>query len=127
LDNCFSLTTTCTEPHWHFPARPGPLLIDMLSRTVQTNMEREMREPGTVRRRRLLAVVEARGQARVAELAAELEVSVITVRRDVEELARAGKLRRGHGVARSLVPRRDPAPEPRASDGPVALVIPERH
>ena len=84
-----------------------------------------MREPGTVRRRRLLAVVEARGQARVAELAAELEVSVITVRRDVEELARAGKLRRGHGVARSLVPRRDPAPEPRASDGPVALVIPE--
>ncbi|MDX3189650.1 substrate-binding domain-containing protein [Streptomyces sp. MN03-5084-2B] len=86
-----------------------------------------MRESGEDRRRRILAVVEARGQARVTELAAELAVSVITVRRDVEELARAGRLRRGHGVVRSLVPRRpEPAPAP-AGGGPVVLVVPERH
>ncbi|WP_410643295.1 substrate-binding domain-containing protein [Amycolatopsis sp. lyj-346] len=86
-----------------------------------------MRESGEDRRRRILAVVEARGQTRVTELAAELAVSVITVRRDVEELARAGRLRRGHGVVRSLVPRRqETAPAP-AGGGPVALVVPERH
>ncbi|HET6707357.1 substrate-binding domain-containing protein [Amycolatopsis sp.] len=86
-----------------------------------------MRESGDDRRRRILAVVEARGEARVTELAAELAVSVITVRRDVEELARAGRLRRGHGVVRSLVPRR-PEPVAAAADGgPVVLVVPERH
>ncbi|MEU5259850.1 substrate-binding domain-containing protein [Amycolatopsis sp. NPDC021455] len=86
-----------------------------------------MRESGTDRRRRILAVVEARGQARVTELAAELAVSVITVRRDVEELARAGRVRRGHGVVRSLVPRRsEPVPAPDGR-GPVVLVVPERH
>ncbi|GHG41540.1 MULTISPECIES: substrate-binding domain-containing protein [Amycolatopsis] len=86
-----------------------------------------MRESGADRRRRILAVVEARGQARVTELATELAVSVITVRRDVEELARAGRLRRGHGVVRSLVPRR-PEPAPAAAGGgPVVLVVPERH
>ncbi|MFI6865024.1 substrate-binding domain-containing protein [Streptomyces sp. NPDC050421] len=93
-----------------------------------------MREPVELRRRRILAVVESRGPVKVSALAAELDVSVVTVRRDVEELARAGRLRRGHGVAR---PVRDPAgppvvPEPRGVDpagdgGAVALVVPERH
>ena len=85
-----------------------------------------MREVGGDRRQRILAAVEARGEARVSDLAAELEVSVITVRRDVEGLAREGKLRRGHGVARSVVPvvRKAPA---EAKDGAVALVVPERH
>jgi DNA-binding LacI/PurR family transcriptional regulator len=88
-----------------------------------------MREASDDRRRRILAVVESRGDARVSDLAAELEVSVVTVRRDVEELARAGKVRRGHGVARSVVPVTS-APEPvsaKASGGVVALVVPERH
>jgi DNA-binding LacI/PurR family transcriptional regulator len=86
-----------------------------------------MRESGAERRQRVLAVVEARGEARVTELAAELEVSVITLRRDVEELARAGKLRRAHGVARSLVPvRRAPASGEQGT-GVVALIVPERH
>ncbi|MFK4694265.1 substrate-binding domain-containing protein [Streptomyces pristinaespiralis] len=91
-----------------------------------------MREPSEVRRRRILAVVRSRGSARVSDLAAELEVSVVTARRDVEELARAGKLRRGHGVARSLdsvaraqAPRS--APSHGAGDAAVALVVPERH
>ncbi|MEU9089437.1 substrate-binding domain-containing protein [Streptomyces sp. NPDC048428] len=93
-----------------------------------------MREPVEVRRQRILAVVESRGAVKVSALADELAVSVVTVRRDVEELARAGRLRRGHGVAR---PVRDPAgppavPAPRGGDpaadgGAVALVVPERH
>jgi DNA-binding LacI/PurR family transcriptional regulator len=86
-----------------------------------------MRELGDDRRQRILAAVEARGEARVSELAAELEVSVITVRRDVEGLAREGKLRRGHGVARSVVPVARPMVPRAAKDGAVALVVPERH
>jgi DNA-binding LacI/PurR family transcriptional regulator len=88
-----------------------------------------MRETSDVRRRRILAVVQARGAARVHDLASELEVSVVTVRRDVEELAREGKLRRGHGVARSLVPvEEESAPaEVAERSGTVALVVPERH
>lgn len=92
-----------------------------------------MREPVELRRQRILAVVRSRGSARVSELADELDVSVVTVRRDIEELARSGKLTRGHGVARSTLPAqratdtpatRDPAP----GDGhTVGLVVPEKH
>ncbi|AXK35260.1 DeoR family transcriptional regulator [Streptomyces armeniacus] len=93
-----------------------------------------MREPVELRRKRILAVLESRGVAKVSDLAAELEVSLVTVRRDVEELARAGRLRRGHGVARSLAhveeesaaPGR-PGTEGGADGGAVALVVPERH
>jgi DNA-binding LacI/PurR family transcriptional regulator len=85
-----------------------------------------MRQPGEVRRQRILAVLQARGSARVTDLAEELEVSVVTVRRDVEDLARAGKLRRGHGVARSVVPIEHPEPA-MVAGGAVALVVPERH
>ncbi len=92
-----------------------------------------MREPVEVRRQRILAAVQSHGMARLADLAAELDVSVVTVRRDVEELARAGKLRRGHGVARSVAPPKEepatpPGPSrPPAGGGAVALVVPERH
>ncbi|MET9499143.1 substrate-binding domain-containing protein [Streptomyces sp. NPDC006552] len=90
-----------------------------------------MREPVDLRRQRILAVVRSRGATRVSELAAELAVSVVTVRRDVEELAREGKLRRGHGVARPVLPETEqtavPAAPPAADGGPVALVVPERH
>jgi DNA-binding LacI/PurR family transcriptional regulator len=85
-----------------------------------------MREPSDARRQRILAVVRSRGAARVSDLASELEVSMVTVRRDVEELARAGKLRRGHGVARSVVPV-EQTPRSAPEGGAVALVIPERH
>ncbi|PSL08099.1 DNA-binding LacI/PurR family transcriptional regulator [Haloactinopolyspora alba] len=84
-----------------------------------------MRESGADRRQRILAMVEARGEVRVTELATELDVSVITARRDVEDLASIGRLRRGHGVARSLVPVRQAPVEP--SRGVVALIVPERH
>ncbi|MFI5661271.1 substrate-binding domain-containing protein [Streptomyces sp. NPDC051684] len=100
-----------------------------------------MREPVDLRRQRILAAVQARGATRVSDLATELAVSVVTLRRDVEELARAGKLRRGHGIARPILPEQDEGPdrrqEPGASresasgpgpdGGPVAVVVPERH
>lgn len=88
-----------------------------------------MREPVELRRQRILAAVQARGSARVRDLAAELEVSVVTVRRDVEELTREGKLRRGHGVVRSatLVPRQEPPAGDAAEGDAVAVVVPERH
>lgn len=95
-----------------------------------------MREPVELRRQRILAVVASRGSARVTDLADELEVSVVTLRRDVEELARAGKLRRGHGVARSLAPADETAAvgpgaasagKPVAAGDAIGLVVPERH
>ncbi|MCX4790930.1 MULTISPECIES: substrate-binding domain-containing protein [unclassified Streptomyces] len=93
-----------------------------------------MREPVEIRRQRILAVVESRGAVKVSALAAELDVSVVTVRRDVEELARVGRLRRGHGVARPWREARPatvvPAPrgdEPAGRGGAVALVVPDRH
>lgn len=86
-----------------------------------------MRQPGDVRRQRILAMVSSRGAARVSDLAEELEVSIVTARRDVEELARAGKLRRGHGVARSIVPVEAPADPAPDNDRAIALMVPERH
>ncbi|MEV7342936.1 substrate-binding domain-containing protein [Streptomyces sp. NPDC093544] len=86
-----------------------------------------MRESSGVRHTRILAVVRSRGEVRLSELAEEMEVSVITIRRDVEALAREGKLRRGHGVIRPVVPaqRAEAAHEP--PGGTVAIVVPERH
>ncbi len=71
-----------------------------------------MREPVDLRRRRIVAAVRARGTARLRDLAAEPQVSVVTVRRDVEELTREGKLRRDGTTApnRSEHPRARPAP-----------------
>lgn len=100
-----------------------------------------MREPVDLRRQRILAAVQARGATRVSDLATELAVSVVTLRRDVEELARAGKLRRGHGIARPILPEQDEghdqrqerstppasAEDPGPDGGPVAVVVPERH
>ncbi|WP_326690747.1 substrate-binding domain-containing protein [Streptomyces sp. NBC_01795] len=102
-----------------------------------------MREHSGVRRERVLDAVRTRGEVRIAELAAELEVSVVTLRRDVEDLARKGQLKRGHGVARSLSPAStEPVPSqraphatavggtslPRAGEGTtVGLIVPEHH
>lgn len=85
-----------------------------------------MRESSEARRQRILAVVASRGTVKVSDLAGELDVSIVTIRRDVEELARLGKLRRGHGVARSLMPVERSLPRT-AVNGAVALVVPERH
>ncbi|MEU0075668.1 substrate-binding domain-containing protein [Streptomyces sp. NPDC006332] len=100
-----------------------------------------MREPVDLRHQRIVAAVEGRGSARVSDLAAELRVSVVTMRRDVEELARAGRLRRGHGVVHSTEPaQRLPGSDtgtgtrtgtgtdtPDPDGDTVAVVVPERH
>ncbi|MFV0132157.1 substrate-binding domain-containing protein [Streptomyces sp. HMX87] len=87
-----------------------------------------MREPVDLRRQRILAAVQARGTTRVRDLAEELQVSVVTVRRDVEELTREGRLRRGHGVVRSTLPAEEPPAGTAAGAGDrVAVVVPERH
>lgn len=85
-----------------------------------------MRESSEARRQRILAVTASRGTVKVSDLAEELDVSIVTIRRDVEELARLGRLRRGHGVARSLTPVEQPEPR-QAANGSIALVVPERH
>ncbi|MET9630764.1 substrate-binding domain-containing protein [Lentzea sp. NPDC006480] len=85
-----------------------------------------MREPGEERRQRILAVIASRGSVKVSDLAGELDVSLVTIRRDVEELAKLGKLRRGHGVAKPITPVEQPQPK-NPENGAVALVVPERH
>ncbi|MFI1963144.1 substrate-binding domain-containing protein [Streptomyces pathocidini] len=57
----------------------------------------EMRESVEERHKRILRIVRERESVRVAELAAELEISVETVRRDVTALADIGRVRRLHG------------------------------
>ena len=51
------------------------------------------------RQERILAAVRTDGAARVADLVESLDVSDMTVRRDIAELARAGLVRRVHGGA----------------------------
>jgi DeoR/GlpR family transcriptional regulator of sugar metabolism len=63
-----------------------------------------------LRRQRLGAIVEARRAVRLDELTAALGVSQATVRRDLDELAAEGRLRRVHGGAVALDER---AGEPR--------------
>lgn len=55
---------------------------------------------GPDRRERILSAVRDRGTVRVRELADELDVSLMTVRRDVGALADEGLLERIHGGAR---------------------------
>ncbi|MFD5142129.1 substrate-binding domain-containing protein [Streptomyces sp. NPDC058401] len=59
------------------------------------------------RQARVLSLVRARGSARVADLARELGISPVTLRRDVEAMAARGEIRRMHGVISRLEP--DPA------------------
>ncbi|WP_042400624.1 substrate-binding domain-containing protein [Streptacidiphilus carbonis] len=75
------------------------------------------------RHARILRIVRQRGSLRVAALAAELRVSPVTVRRDVETLAERGDLRRQHGVVSW------PEPAARAGTGPlvgplIGMVVP---
>ncbi|MFE4632694.1 substrate-binding domain-containing protein [Streptomyces sp. NPDC056773] len=54
------------------------------------------------RQARVLALVRARGSARVADLARELGISPVTLRRDVEAMAARGEIQRMHGVISRL-------------------------
>lgn len=58
-----------------------------------------VRDLAPQRRQRIRSLVESRGAARLDELSAALSVSQATVRRDLDELAAAGTVRRVHGGA----------------------------
>jgi DeoR/GlpR family transcriptional regulator of sugar metabolism len=60
-----------------------------------------MRGPGqiTSQRRQRLDQIEGRGSVRVSELAAALQVSELTIRRDLDELSEEGLVERFHGGA----------------------------
>lgn len=54
----------------------------------------------------MLALVQARGSVRVADLAQELGISPVTLRRDIEAMASRGEIHRMHGVISRLEPGR---------------------
>lgn len=87
------------------------------------------------RHERVLALVRERGSLRVTDLAGELGVSTVTLRRDVETLATQGRLRRVHGSvvwpaagtgpAPGTAPTPAPAAAARDAEGVVAgMVVP---
>ncbi|MFD4754576.1 substrate-binding domain-containing protein [Streptomyces sp. NPDC058426] len=78
------------------------------------------------RHERVLALVRARGSLRVAELAKELGMSAVTLRRDVESLAAQGLVRRLHGaVVWPGGQREDLAPTAPSAEGlVVGMVVP---
>jgi DeoR/GlpR family transcriptional regulator of sugar metabolism len=83
-----------------------------------------LRAPSTQRRARILELLRENGEVTVSELSAGLAISGMTARRDLEQLARTGQVRRTHGgaVLRPMVefddtsgPRRLQAAEPVAA------------
>ncbi|MFJ4624523.1 substrate-binding domain-containing protein [Streptomyces sp. NPDC088812] len=75
------------------------------------------------RHERVLEIVRKRGSLRVTELADELGVSAVTVRRDVEALAEQGRLTRLHGSVSWPEPARA-AVTPEESAGPRPAAVP---
>ncbi|SFY48573.1 substrate-binding domain-containing protein [Streptomyces sp. F-1] len=83
------------------------------------------------RHERVLELVRERGSLRVAELAAELGVSAVTLRRDVETLAAGGRLRRLHGAvvwpgdhADGTAPASRGRPAERAEGAVIGMIVP---
>lgn len=83
------------------------------------------------RHTRVLELVRARGSLRMTELAEELGVSAVTVRRDVETLAGQGRLLRAHGTVTwpggpaDVAPAAPPAAAPASEGGMVlGMVVP---
>ncbi|MFI7385604.1 substrate-binding domain-containing protein [Streptomyces sp. NPDC049813] len=78
------------------------------------------------RHTRVLELLRERGTLRVADLARELDVSPVTLRRDVEALAAQGRLERLHGAV--VWPGESaelPGPKPRPAAGAViGMVVP---
>ncbi|ROV67288.1 DeoR family transcriptional regulator, partial [Streptomyces globisporus] len=67
------------------------------------------------RHERVLELVRERGSLRVAELAEELGMSAVTLRRDVEALAAQGLVERMHGAVVWPSGQSRPAPAPAPS------------
>ncbi|MFE6039398.1 substrate-binding domain-containing protein [Streptomyces sp. NPDC056452] len=79
------------------------------------------------RHERVLELVRERGSLRVAELASELGVSAVTLRRDVETLAAQGRVQRLHGAVvwpTEQAPA-EAVPQPPAAEGVViGMIVP---
>ncbi|MFD5215400.1 substrate-binding domain-containing protein [Microbacterium sp. NPDC058345] len=81
---------------------------------------------GIARRERIMDELRLHGAVRVADLAREFEVSELTIRRDIGELADRGLVTRVHGGA-TLRSRLDTTVTPRAVSAPryrVGMVVP---
>ncbi|MEY9875022.1 DNA-binding LacI/PurR family transcriptional regulator [Streptacidiphilus sp. MAP12-33] len=74
------------------------------------------------RRTRILEVVRAQGTVRVVDLAAEIGLAAVTVRRDVAALAEEGALRRSHGAV--ALPQGAPAVGPDGRGLVVGMLVP---
>lgn len=72
------------------------------------------------RRAAILDLIRRNGPQKVRDMAAELNVSAVTLRRDIEELAEQGSLLRKHGMACPM----DPAALPPRPQATVGLVVP---
>lgn len=79
---------------------------------------------GSKRRQRILDRVETDGRASVVSLAEEMEISAVSIRRDLEYLAEVGALRRIRGGAVSLSP--GPKSSPFAARQMTAASVKER-
>ncbi|MDR1512773.1 MAG: substrate-binding domain-containing protein [Propionibacteriaceae bacterium] len=91
-------------------------------------MTREPKPLADSRRDQMLALLREGGSARVADLAATLDVTPVTIRRDLELLEAEGFVERIHGGARPLdlpVPSApsEPAPASRL-EGQIAMLVP---
>ncbi|MEU7728151.1 substrate-binding domain-containing protein [Streptomyces sp. NPDC040724] len=76
-----------------------------------------MRRHVNQRQAQVLERVRARGTVRVADLARELGISPVTLRRDIEAMAARGEIRRMHGGISRVEPGRTPAPSAAALTG----------
>lgn len=74
------------------------------------------------RHRLILRRVRDRGSARLADLAEEMGVSAVTLRRDVEQLAARGLLSRVHGGV--TLPREIGAPAPAGPPPTIGMLVP---
>lgn len=86
---------TCTVTHTSRPARRPQ------GDTLRPHVNQ--------RQARVLELVRERGSVRVADLARELGISPVTLRRDVEAMAARGEIRRMHGGISRVEPGRAPA------------------
>jgi len=86
-----------------------------------------VRESVGERRRRIMEILDQHDQVKVAHLAALLNVSMITVRRDLESMESNGSVERRHGMVARANASPQSAAEDFAAQGTIALIAPERH
>src|SRR5258708_22000521 len=68
------------------------------------------------RRDRILGMLQEEGKVLALDLAHRLNVSIDTIRRDLDYLASAGSIRRVHGGALPAAPIPGAVPQPRAEE-----------